>query len=81
MRGQEGRSGVTQAVTCLGYSRISERGNIMGEGSVVSYLAVLLVAVSSSWHMFIQNGSFETDVSVIKSLMSGTYTKGTLPII
>ena len=56
IRVQEGRSGVIEAVSYLGFPELSERGILMGGGSLIPYLVVLLVAMSYSGDTFIQDG-------------------------
>lgn len=46
---KEERSRVTREVSYLVYPGLSKKGNFMGEGDLIPYLVVLLVAVSLGW--------------------------------
>lgn len=49
IRVKEGRSRVTQEVSYLVHPGLSKRENFMGEGDLILYSVVLLVAVSLNW--------------------------------
>lgn len=59
---RKGNFKVTQEAHYLGYPVLSEIGNLMGGLSLISYLVVLLVAISYNWqYIYSRRVSFEMD--------------------
>lgn len=62
IRARKGKSRVTPAVSCLGYTGLSERGTFVAGGGLEPCVFGLLVAMPYSWRrVYLRRTSVETD--------------------